>query len=172
MNRWLAHLQFHCHFVLFFSILMFCTIGRYSATSWKCSTMCLLLHSSPFWSTSFRASRTGTKGEVCPFRNAQASNFSFFQPLCSSCLSVHAFSLIWNTWNLRIFIRYWGKIRIWGYHFYQNKALNESNLWTHQNNSFLFFGIIKNYFFYIKNRRWICGIFFMNKVFILLFNSK
>ena len=56
-----------------------------------------------------------------------------FQPFCSFLrLSVHASTKTSNTWNLRVFIRYWDKISIRGHYFYQNKALNESNLWTHQ----------------------------------------
>jgi len=56
-----------------------------------------------------------------------------FKPFCSFLhLSVHASTKTSNTWNLRVFIRYWDKISIRGHYFYQNTSLNESNLWTHQ----------------------------------------
>ena len=55
----------------------------------------------------------------------------FFHLLSSFLrISVNAPTKISNTWNIRVFIRYWEKIRIWGHYFYQNKVLNEYNWWT------------------------------------------
>ena len=45
---------------------------------------------------------------------------------------VHSLPQTQNTWNSWFFINNWDKTSIYGHYFYQNIALNESNVWTNQ----------------------------------------
>ena len=71
-----------------------------------------------FWSTSFRVTF--------------AFSFLFFRFASILHLSIHTPSKYSNTWNFVVFIGYQDEIDIRGHYFNPNKAIDESNLRTHQ----------------------------------------
>lgn len=145
---------------LAFSIFMLCNFELCSTALRNCSTTWWLLILTANIIFSFKAQHTRTLSENEAVWNLpyglgdpHAVFSSFFRLSCSYFVNcVHALPLSLNTLDLRFFMSFQEKIRIWGHLNFQNIALNESKSLTHHkplkifvliNQLFIFWSLIQ-----------------------------